>query len=161
MNSRKLARRLLTALSASACLVLFACGDDGLGKRYSVYGNITYKGEPVKKGAISFVPEAPEGRAASGSIENGYYTLATLNPGDGAFPGKYKVTVTSKEVDMSEAQAKVKGMGGSVALPQDFVAKANRVAKNNIPAKYSTPSTTTLSAEVLEKSNKFDFELVD
>jgi hypothetical protein len=158
------ARTPLALLSALSLVILASCGDDGLGKRYPVYGTVTYKGAPVEKGTISFNPEDPaKGRAASGQIEQGSYTLTTLTDGDGAFAGKYKVTVTSKNVDLSGAEAavKAKGMMNPIALPQEFVAKANREAKSNVPAKYSLPSTTTLSAEVKEESNKLDFDLTD
>ena len=43
------------------------------GKRYSVSGTVTYNGNPLEKGKISFVPEDPKGIGASGTIEKGYY----------------------------------------------------------------------------------------
>src|SRR5438105_15117329 len=95
-------RRRISRLSALFVgLTLFsACSDDGFGRqRYSVQGTVTYKGENLAKGQISFVPDAPGGQAASGRIENGYYSLSTLTPGDGALPGKYKVTVVAKDFD--------------------------------------------------------------
>ena len=67
---------LVGSMGIVACL---GCGDDtGLSKRYSVSGKVTYKGEPVEKGRISFAPVGPDGRAAGGQIENGRYSLTTL-----------------------------------------------------------------------------------
>ena len=96
-NRRRVSRS--SALFVGLTLVA-GCSDDGFGRqRYSVQGTVTYKGENLAKGQISFVPDAQGGQAASGQIENGYYSLSTLTPGDGALPGKYKVTVVAKDVD--------------------------------------------------------------
>ena len=88
MTAHPTATRLLAlTLLASVGFLSPGCGDDGgLAERYSVSGRVTYKGEPVKKGAINFVPGKPEGHPAAGTIEDGYYSLTTLNPGDGAIP---------------------------------------------------------------------------
>ena len=162
IERRHSVRCLVALLGAGASLIVPACGSDDLGRRYSVSGTVTYKDEPVEKGVISFLPEDPgKGRAGSGIIESGSYSLTTHTPGDGAFPGKYKVVITSKNVDLSKAQAKVKSLGPGVALPQDYVAKAYRKAKSNIPARYSIPSTSPLTAEVKEQPNRINFGLTD
>ncbi len=153
--------RVLALSATLGCLLVLGCSDDGLGKRYYVGGTVKYNGKPVEKGEINFVTTVEGGRAASGVIENGSYTLTTLTPGDGALPGKYEVTIASREVDLSEAQAKVGKMGGNISLPQEMVGKAYKKAKNNIPAKYSTTSTSGLTTEVKEQSNTIDFDLTD
>jgi hypothetical protein len=147
---------------------LLGCGsDDGLGKRYAVYGTVNYNGKPVEKGEIAFMPENPADRAASGIIEDGSYTLTTQSNGDGALPGKYKVTVTAKEVDVAKAEAlfktqakKGKDLTTSL-IPKDFMTKAAKTAKSSIPTRYSTPETSKLTAEVKEQSNTIPFELTD
>src|SRR6516165_1659415 len=97
MNGNRRQVSELSALFVGLTLVA-GCSDDGFGrKRYSVHGTVTYKGENLAKGQIAFVPEAQGGQAASGQIEDGYYSLSTLTPGDGALPGKYKVTVAAKD----------------------------------------------------------------
>jgi hypothetical protein len=159
MRIRDWSRVTATGLALVAtCLVLVGCGDStGLGRRYKVSGTVTYKGTPVEKGVVTFQPENPEGRSATGTIENGSYSLTTAIEGDGALPGKYKVTITSKEADLSGAMAGVPG--GSPK--QDDIAKANINAKNLIPAKFSLADTSGLTAEVQESSNTFNFELTD
>jgi len=80
------------------------CGySDGLGTRYSVTGTVTYKGQPVEKGNISFIPVggSENARGAGGEIANGRYSLSTMGNDDGAFPGKYQVTVVALDVDLS------------------------------------------------------------
>jgi hypothetical protein len=99
MNGNR--RRVSRSSTLFVGLILFsACSDDGFGRqRYSVHGTVTYKGEKLAQGQIAFVPEAQGGQVALGQIENGYYSLSTLTPGDGALPGKYKVTVVAKDSD--------------------------------------------------------------
>ena len=60
-------QHLLAILTVPALWAISGCGDDGLPSRYSVSGKVTYKGEPVQKGKISFVPEVESGRGATGA----------------------------------------------------------------------------------------------
>ena len=156
--------RALTTLVVAGFLgaVGFGCGDDGLDKRYKVTGMVTYKGAPVEKGTINFMPSVPEGRAATGQIEKGSYTLATQSPGDGAFPGSYTVTIDALQADMAKAEEEAKAKGSTSAfIPQDMVAKAYKNAKNAVPGKYSQIASTPLKADVKAQSNTFNFDLTD
>jgi hypothetical protein len=156
LSDRGLRTAFLASMGIVACL---GCGDDtGLAKRYPVSGKVTYKGEPVQNARISFVPTAPDGRPAAGQVESGRYTLTTLAPNDGALPGKYKVTILSKEVDTSEMKNIAKG--GQFHHDQAF-ARANKTAKSLVPSKYSLEETSGLEREVKAQSNSIDFDLVD
>ena len=132
-----LARRCLAVLGVAGVIVMTSCGtDDGLGKRFPVSGKVTYNGNPLEKGDISFVPDDPKGVGATGLIENGAYTLATGGNNDGARAGKYKVTVTSKEdvsakakADFEKARAGLKNAAGTeniAIVPKQFAVKAGR-----------------------------------
>ena len=92
-------RRFRSMLAVPALLVMASCGtDDGLGKRYPVSGTVTYNGNPLEKGDISFVSEDLKNNfGATGIITNGSYTLSTGGNDDGAQAGKYKVTITPKK----------------------------------------------------------------
>ncbi len=148
-------------MAATGLLLIAGCGDDsGLGTRYPVSGTVTYKDKPVEKGQISFIPNDPRTQhAANGYIENGRYTLTTAKAGDGALPGKYKVTITSQDVDNTAVIETVvkKGGGGR----QGDIAKAASQAKNLIPAKYKLTDTSGLEVTVEAKSNTLDFPLKD
>jgi len=166
MNTLRL--RLITT---SACAALIAvglcllpgCGDDtGLGKRYPVYGTVTYKDSPVEAGRISFIPVDSKNenqRAAAGEITNGSYSLTTGTAGDGALPGEYFVTIASKLIDDSKVKETIEKYGGGGR--QQDVGKAGAKAKNLIPGKYQLPETSELKVTVKESSNKFDFPLKD
>jgi hypothetical protein len=151
------------ALIAIGLCLLPGCGDDtGLGKRYPVYGTVTYKDSPVEAGRVSFIPvdaKNQDQRPAAGDITNGSYSLTTHTPGDGALPGEYFVTIASKLVDDSKVKETIQKYGGGGR--QQDVAKAAAQAKNLIPGKYQLPETSKLKVTVKESSNKFDFPLTD
>jgi hypothetical protein len=62
-----------------------------------VQGKVTFKGEPVRYGTVSFVPDTTKGSdgpMAMGNIkDDGTYVLSTSDPGDGAVVGHHKVSV--------------------------------------------------------------------
>ncbi len=167
-----LARRSLALLLAPALFCVIGCSsDDGLGTRYSVTGKVTYKGEPVPKARISFVPKGQQGgkQGASGEIVDGSFSLSTLAPGDGALPGEYFVTVSAREVDDAKLKAENEKMFAKhgmtdnpsmrAMMAPEIQAKANREAKSSLPKKYEAPNDLTVKVE--EKSNYFEFELKD
>jgi len=151
----------LLGIMLPGLLVVPGCGDDsGLDKRYPVYGTVTYNGKAVERGQISFIPtDNTKGRAANGDIENGSYKLTTATPGDGALPGEYGVTVTSKEVDDSKVKETVAKYGGGGR--QHEIGQATAKAKNLIPAKYQLAETSQLKYTVKQELNKIDIDLKD
>jgi hypothetical protein len=169
LNRKQVLARSLAVLAGPALLLIVGCSDDGLAKRYAVSGTVKYKGEPVAKARISFVPKDAAGRGASGDVENGSFSLSTLSPGDGALPGEYKVTVDEREVDEAALKADTAKTIGKknkgdlkIAMPiPELQAKALKKAKSSIPGKYQIDATSDLTAKVEEKSNKFEFELKD
>jgi len=152
---------LAIALSVAGMVIVLGCGGDesGLASRYKVSGKVTYKGEPVGKGGVTFEPTKPpmpQGRVASGSIENGYYTLTTSTPSDGALPGEYKVIITASNLDIAElTKGQLLHQGDAQHV------KALKAAKSLVPTKYTKGDSTPLTAKVEERSNTFDFDLSD
>jgi hypothetical protein len=131
------------ACVAFTSLVLSGCGNEG---KVNVTGVIKHPDGSVAKtpapGYISFVPEdinAPGAKGASGAINanTGEFTLYTVKPGDGAFPGKYKVTVM---------------------LDGSYPPKPNG-ASSLVPTEYTSPDTTPLSAEISSSNRHFEFEV--
>ena len=152
-------RRAVFTLAGVGLVMVLGCADNsGLAKRYAVSGTVNYLGKPVEKGAITFTPTQADGRTASGTITNGSYSLTTAEPGDGALPGSYKVTVTAKEIDTTELKEIAKG--GQFHHDAAF-AKAVKNAKPLVPAKYSLAETSGLTAEVKAQSNTVNFDLTD
>ena len=147
--------------SAFGLLLVIGCGDDGLGKRYPVYGTVTYKDQPLARGTVTFYATGKdaETRGATGAIKDGSYSMSTIGGEDGVFPGDYQVSVSSLNVDMSQAKANQEKTGGS--FRQDDVAKAYKAADSVIPKKYNSTEKSGLTAKVEARSNKIDFKLTD
>jgi hypothetical protein len=160
-----LPRRSYSILFLPAILAIASCGtDDGLGKRYPVSGTVTYNDKPLEKGEISFVSEdLTKNYSATGIITDGSYTLSTGGNNDGAQVGKYKVTVKAKEEFLAKAQADFQKESGrdNPKFPPTYTAKAEAAAKSLIPAGYSDPRSTTLTADVKPESNSINFKLSD
>ncbi len=128
--SGRLVLLLLTSLLAIGC----NSGDKN--PRYKVTGKVTYQGQPVEEGMITF--ENPEaGQANSSPLgSGGNYSLDLP-------AGAYKVSVAPPQVE-------AKGTGDS---PPDMVPKK----VNNIPN--WVQETAALSAEVAKDKRSFDFDL--
>jgi hypothetical protein len=138
--------RLVPALAVAIVVTLIPLGCGGSGpEKASVYGKVTYKGQPVPKGTIAFVTTAPNGRNATGAIgTDGSYTLQTEEPGDGALLGDYKVTISARD---------------DVIL--DYIPPKPIPPKRLVPEKYENPDASGLKATVKSGKNPLNFELVD
>jgi hypothetical protein len=144
-------------LVAALCSVPLGCGpDDGIAKRYPVSGTVTYKGEPLKKGTINFVPEKQEDRAGGGVIEDGQIkNVGTVAPGDGLLPGKYKVSITAAgDIDYAGVTKKYTSAPDPVTI-----SKAQAKAASLIPTKYANAIDSGLTADVSSSNRTFKFEL--
>jgi len=155
-------RPLVIAWGVAVTVVILGCGDDsGLAQRYKVSGTVKYKGAPVKKGTIAFEPvkpPLPEGRHASGFIENGSYTLTTANEGDGALPGEYNVVISSSNLDVAPLAQK---QGGVLHQGDAEHVKAIKGATSPIPMKYARSESSGLKAKVETRATTINFDLTD
>jgi hypothetical protein len=148
----------ITAATASglmfALLALSGCGG-GVEGITPVHGTVTYKGQPLTEGEVNFVPDGGgPARGARGLLDSsGYYTLGTFDAADGAYAGKYKVTVIARGPDLP-VPARKKGK----MMEEDMQGSG----KPLIPRRYFNPTTSQLSAEVVDgKTNEINFELKD
>ena len=81
-----------------------------------------------------------------------------MSPDDGALPGKYRVTVVSKDFDAALANDP---LAKAAEDPQKQAHFANKVAKSLVPAKYQLADTSGLTATVEAHSNTINFDLTD
>lgn len=135
-------RCLIGGLTAAVLLVVVGCGPSRP-KTAVVQGKVTYKGKPVYTGTINFVPA--NGTAATGQLSSdGSYRLKTFTDGDGAILGSHRVYIVAMD-DKGQA-----GLEAFTPLPPPI-----------IPLKYTSLSTSDLTAEVKDEPNTFNFDLVD
>lgn len=87
---RNVKRQLPCLFAVVYCCLVFGCTEKLA--FVPVTGTVTVKGKPVEAGRIMFqrVVGAKDGAvSATGTIENGEFTLYTVDPGDGVVPGQY------------------------------------------------------------------------
>jgi hypothetical protein len=119
------------------------CGGGGLGEpeRVVVYGDVTWKGNPIQEGTIRFISDA--GPSAQGPIQNGSYRIEHKG---GVPVGNCRVEIQAyEEQDIKEPGSTLIEMPSKVGvqfLPQQF------------------NSQSTLLVEVASgKQNEHDFHL--
>ncbi len=135
--------RVLPTIAALTIAPLWGCGGGSNPAVTPVEGKVSYKGQPVTTGTISFVPE--NGNLASGKIRpDGTYRLSTFGEGDGAVPGKYKVGIVATE-------GTVYGMPGSTP---DY-----KPPKDLVPKEFNDPSKSDLTATVTKDNKVVNFDL--
>jgi hypothetical protein len=127
-------------------LILLALGC-GSGSEFPettpVSGKISFKGEPVTKGTITFQPD--QGQAATGMIQpDGTYTLSTFAEKDGAIPGHHKVMIIANDGDSTM----IPGSSPGYKKPKDL-----------IPKKFAALNTSGLEAQVSKDKPTVDFNL--
>lgn len=135
--------------------LLCGCKDPGAGAadrpaRAKVTGAVTYKGAPLADATVIFVPQGHTHGAVGRTDAQGKFSLQTFDPGDGAVPGEFKVTI--RKVEARPAPAAESDDAEIPEVPE----------KSLIPVKYNRPQTSGLTASVAEgQANEFTFELKD
>jgi hypothetical protein len=121
----------------AAALAGAGCGSStglSLGR---VQGKVTFKGQPVKYGTVSFVPDGSKGTKgpiAMGNLkEDGSFVLSTSDAGDGAVVGHHKISVVG--LDPAPVSSD-KPAPTPVDSPLDVMkARANRLHAARAPVK--------------------------
>jgi hypothetical protein len=131
----------------SSTLMLFAfvalIGCDNRPRRVPVSGKVLIDGEPLKFGAVVFVPEG--GRSSSGTLDsNGHFVLTCFSPNDGALLGKHAIQVFGQEtINDTTARIhapkrygdlKLNGLTEEIKGPTDSVV-INLTWQGNVPDK--------------------------
>lgn len=126
------------------CIIISGCSSSDRSPLGKVTGTVTYNGVPVEEATIVF--HNPDGRPGTGQIVEGQIENVTtydkLN--DGAAVGTLKVTI-HPVID----QESLKPM------------KPGEVMKLPLPARYSDPQQSGLTAEIEPGTNDLTFELTD
>jgi len=144
-------RWLLAAVAGLSWLAAgWGCSASSSLNTIPVEGRVTYKGQPVTHGTVTFMPrDAAEGtprRPATGAIQSdGTYRLGTLSPEDGAVPGEYQVVIVSITSGPSPEQPDA---------PEVWA----------VPKHYGNPVQSGLQASIPAEAKgplKFDFDLQD
>jgi hypothetical protein len=122
-----------------AVVLVVGCG--GKSGPVPVRGVLKVEGKPVAGAVVTFHPEAPDGKVASGTVDaDGTFRLSTDTAGDGALPGKYKVVIQPPTEsaatpfdDPSKPAAKTKSAGGP-KVPEKYTRLDQTPLAQEIPA---------------------------
>jgi len=141
---------LVVLLSAFGLMV---CGCDRspkLSGLVTASGALTHNDQPVAGATILFAPapgSPPDNRAASATTDaSGKFSLMTLTPGDGAYPGTYRVTVSKSE---ASGGGMVEGTEGDNPKFLD-----DRTSIDYLPSKYKDPETSGIEITIPPKGIK-------
>jgi len=126
-------------LTFSISFVLAACNSGDKLARYRVTGKVTYQGQPVEQGEITF-EDPTAGQVNSSPLRSGGGYSLELPAGD------YRVSIAPPLIE-------TKGTGDS---PPD---KIPDPAVKNIPKKYWRQESSGLAAQVAKDKKAFDFDL--
>lgn len=132
VSSRRFQAGVGSLLAALTIVLAAGCGDG----TYPVRGTVTFDGQPVPEGTISFVPDDPALAPDAGPIEDGRFNVFVK-------PGPKRVEIRASR---------------PVQFPDPNDPDAAALREDYIPARYN--SSTELTAEVTAGGgNEFTFDL--
>ena len=154
--------RIALIMLFSPAAIIVGCSSGSIPGTFPVSGTVTYDGKPVEGATISFIGKGSERPATAISKSDGKYDLYTLDT-RGALPGNYSVVVSKTEapLDSVNKDAGFDASGKDISMEQSAanVGKPTPKAKQLLPAKFGSASTTTLSFEVKNARNVFNIML--
>jgi hypothetical protein len=136
---------LAGVVSAALIALLSGCGSS----QGTVSGEVTYEGQPVGNGYITFTPVGGQGKDAGGPIVNGRYQQIQLPPGTKVARilavKKVSFASTSEEMKRKAADARRDGDYNGLVEPADTIA--------------DTAEGNNVEVEIAAGDNVHDFHL--
>jgi hypothetical protein len=125
-----------------------------------VEGSVTFQGKGVEGAMVVFVPATASTRAAVGTTDAaGRFTLTTKDPGDGAAPGPYLITVSKTEASGGLAAAEAEQWSRSRENIGKYPPRP-RITEH-LPKKFKVVNTSGLQATVTDGRNTINLVLDD
>lgn len=130
-----------------------------------VSGTLTLDGIPLENAVVTLHPEPGQQesiRAASAVTgSQGKFAVMTLNPKDGAFPGKFRITVQKTEVVDRRTPEQISRDESTERGPElAAIPKSPKIETVQIvPARYMDPEITELRAEIVDGKNNLELKL--
>lgn len=129
-------------------LMFFTVASAGCGSSAGlipVSGVVTLDGAPLKNASISFVPEGVGKQATGTTDDSGKFVLSTIDPRDGALPGRYKVVIAPNSMASEETESE-----SADAAMEAYAAasKAKKPTGPKFPEAYTRLDQTPLTQEI-------------
>jgi hypothetical protein len=145
--------KIITIFIFGVCLFSFGCNNNQLTGLVPAKGTLTFNGKPIAGASVTFNPVG-QTRSASGITDaQGNFSMMTLVPNDGVYPGEYIVTVDKTEYrgEMHEELDKE---------TKKRIVHDTREVIEHLPLKYAEANTTDLKVTIPDNGNtKLIFEL--
>jgi hypothetical protein len=183
MTTRSIDVRCCALLLAAALLFEPGCGPGNGLNLARVSGKVTYKGEPVKKGTVFFMPDESKGTVGPPAVgaltSDGKYVLSTETAGDGVIVGQHKVGITGVEpladseveeidpvkdaADFMKAKAKAaqQAQRGGTRKKTDeplFTDKGGKKYRYVVPIKFSRPDESGIVVTI-DRAQTVNFDI--
>ncbi|MBP5620676.1 MAG: hypothetical protein J6X44_01545, partial [Thermoguttaceae bacterium] len=102
---------LSLAVLITCSIVVSGCQKKRLKGLVPAQGVVTFNGEKVAGATVLFSPKQIGGEASSAQAitdAQGVFKMTTLDPGDGVYPGEYRVSIMKDKVEggLSQEEAK-------------------------------------------------------
>lgn len=178
--NRSLCVRGCTVLLVAALATMSGCGPNNGLSLVKVSGKVTFKGQPIQKGTVFFMPDEGKGTIgppAVGSItSDGSYIMSTESAGDGVVVGEHRIGLTGmdptpvsgpvEEIDPQKdaggyMSAKSKAAQASKGAPKEaelFTDKGGKKYRFIIPAKLSRPLESGIRVKI-DRSRTLNFDV--
>ncbi len=162
---RSASHSLLTAGLVVAALAAFGCSEKGAGstaraKVFKTKGKVTYLGNPLVDASVSFSPQGSQPAAVGRTNEDGEFSLMTYRAGDGAAEGEFKVMITVTDSEPAGSTEVAHGTEPGKDYSVSHGAKKGKRTGNILPAIFSDPLKTPITAKVeASGKNEFTFDL--
>jgi hypothetical protein len=139
--------RWIGTLILGVLLATSGCGDSSTA---SVYGSVSYKGQNLKGGRVTFINDKKETFPAE-IEENGKYSILKIPSGD------YKVCVETEYLKPTPEMARIAKTRPADAPGSEFASQAKRYMA--IPATYSNPEQTSLKYTVTGGKQEYNITM--
>jgi hypothetical protein len=169
-------RRVLTLLGI---LAVAGCGPSDGYRLGRVSGKVTYQGQPVTSGFITFMPDRTKqtiGPPAMSKIaEDGTYAMSTKVADDGAVVGHHQVGImgidpkpivevapedlTPQRIMTAKGQMSKRRATPKKEAGETFTDRGGSVYRILTPAKLKNPETSGIAVEVGRGSNTIHFHI--
>lgn len=155
LTASRLMRLCLLAISTGG---LVGCFGESREPTYAVSGKVTFKGKPVEKATLIFVPKEKGEPASAMTDEAGQYQLTTYAAGDGARPGQYQIKIMKYNVEAPDATDAKRNLSyeEEQKIYNDPSLRPSPPLKNLLPNKYENEKTSGLEHTVGEAPSTKD-----
>lgn len=150
MRNRSIKKHQFGCLFVVLLPVIAGCSDTSKG----VSGSVSYQGEPIKRGTITFLPVGgTTGVSVRADIEDGKYLISSET---GVMPGgTYRVEITAVRKTGRTLEVKQ----GLVPLPANKSSVSYEEEESFLPEKYNAQSVLKVEFSESVGSEQQDFDL--